>query len=148
MKYTLRGRSILAAVGLAAGSFALVVSTAGAAAAPTVVVKPDTGLAKQANVHVSGQHYKAEAGQTVYVVECVNTATNANGCDIAGVETATITATGSLPSTKIRVFEKFTNGGGTTSKCNASGTATGGCVIEVASQSQAPLGASPISFAS
>ena len=151
MRFMLRGRSILGVVGLAVGSLALVASTAGATVAtpaPTLVVHPDTGLAKNPNVHVNGSHYKAEEGQTVYIVECVNTATTEAGCDIAGVGTATISSTGALPRTKFQVHEKFTNGGNTRTTCNANGDASGGCAIVVANSAMTELAAAPISFAS
>lgn len=141
-----RVRFLAGAAGLAAGAVALLASSAGAAVSPTLTVNPATGLAKNATVNVTGKHYAPSS--SVYILECVNTATTESGCDVAGVASATTTAAGAVPKTALKVHESFTDFGGAKVKCKPAGTSTGGCVVVSAGGSPpARQATTPISFA-
>ncbi len=92
------------------GSVALVVgitlagalsSTVGAATKPKLVVTPSAKLRDGERVTVSGHGFKP--GDSIYLVECLASAKNSLGCDLATATPATITAKGVLPKTTFKI---------------------------------------------
>jgi hypothetical protein len=122
--------AMLGLMGLSSG--VVNISTASAAAKPKVVVTPSKNLRNGATVSIAGSGFKP--GDTVFIVECLVKAKNEAGCQVNGIPpSATITKTGLLPRTKLKVVEgTIGNGKCGTTKANLKacavsvGNATGG----------------------
>jgi hypothetical protein len=106
-----------------------------------VTVTPNTGLTNGQIVAVTG--YSFTPGDSVYVIECLTTATSSAGCNTAGATPVTVNTDGTLPSTLFKVAT-FTVGTGT---CGTS-TADAKCQITVANATGGDAGTAPITFAS
>jgi hypothetical protein len=107
---------------------------------PTVQVSPSTGLSKGESVTVTGANFKA--GDSVFAVECLATATSAAGCDTATATPITVGANGTLPTTTFKVVTG-TVGTGT---CGTSSANLSKCIIEVANPAATDVGFAPITF--
>jgi hypothetical protein len=101
------------------------------APSPKLVVTPATGLKSGDTVKASGTGFTPN--DSVYLVECLVTATGEGGCDTATLKAVTITSTGVLPSTTFTVITGSIGNGtcGTTTSdlknCGVSaGNANGG----------------------
>jgi hypothetical protein len=99
-------------------SSAVSVMSASAAGKPKVVVTPSTNLKSGETVSVAGSGFTP--GDTVYVVECLVKAKGEAGCAVNGIPTGlTISSTGKLPRSKLKVLEgKIGNGKCGTTKAN------------------------------
>lgn len=105
------------------------VSVAGAASSPKLVVTPSTNLKNNQVVKVSGSGFKAK--DTVYLVECLNTAKGQSQCNTLGAVPVTITSKGVLPTTKFSVLAgKIGNGA-----CGTKATNLKSCDISAGNQS-------------
>ncbi len=108
---------------------------------PTVTVTPSNGLKNGQSVTITGSGFTA--GESVYAVECLVTATGAAGCNTAGATAITVNADGTLPSTTFTVATG-TIGTGT---CGTNAANAHGCAISVSTATGADAGAAPIAFA-
>ena len=113
-----------ATLGLALSS-GLIASVASAAASPKLVVTPATNLHNGESVKVTGTGFKP--GDSVYIVECLDTAKGESNCNILNTVPATISKSGALAKSTFKVSTgKIGNG-----KC---GTATANlkdCAVSV-----------------
>jgi hypothetical protein len=107
---------------------------------PGVEATPSTGLANGGTVALTGSGFTA--GDSLYAVECLKTATSSAGCDTATATPITAGSDGTLPSTSFKVATG-TVGNGT---CGTSATDYNSCVIEVANASGGDEGISTIDF--
>lgn len=143
MKRLLSSVAIAAMIVGSIGMYGLTTATAQAATASTVVVTPSTALANGQTVVVTGSGFTA--GDSVYALECLATATTSAGCDTATLAgPLTVSATGTLPSTTFKVVTGVISG---TATCGTSATDLGGCSIDVANASNGDAGTAPITFA-
>jgi hypothetical protein len=115
-------------------------TTTTTASSPTVQVSPSTGLSKGESVIVTGTGFKA--GDSVFAVECLATATSQAGCDVATATPITVGADGTLPTTTFKVVTG-TVGTGT---CGTSSANLGKCIVEVANPTATDVGFAPITF--
>ncbi len=111
-------------------------------ASPQVVVTPSTGLTNGETVQVSGSGFTP--GDSVFILQCLATATGSSGCAIAGAVPATISSTGALAATPFPVATGTIGSGGT---CGTSASDASACVIAVANLSGSDRGVAPITFA-
>ena len=127
------------------GSTATEANVAGASinftGGPGVSVTPSTGLTNGASVTITGSGFKD--GDSLYAVECLETATTEAGCDTSTATPITASATGTLPSTTFKVA----TGAIGTGACGTTATNYSSCIIEVAEISGADLGFTTIDFA-
>jgi len=93
----------IAIVGITGLSSGLVgIASANATSKPKLVVTPSSNLHTKEALKVTGSGFKP--GDSVYVVECLATATGAAGCNTLAAKPATISATGLLPKTYFKVI--------------------------------------------
>lgn len=92
--------AIVGSTGLSSGLVGL--ASANATSAPKLVVAPSVNLHTGEAVRVTGSGFTP--GDSVYVVECLATATGAAGCNTLAAKPATISATGLLPKTYFKVM--------------------------------------------
>ena len=130
---------IISGGSIATGSL-VTFTTISFASGPGLTVSPSIGLANGQAVTLTGSNFTA--GDTVYAVECLATATTPAGCDTAGATPITASSTGALPSTSFKVVTG-TVGNGT---CGTSATNFNGCIIEVANAKEADRADSSIDF--
>ena len=112
-----------------------------ASAAVAIHANPSTGLTNNQVVAVTGSGFTP--GETVYVIECLATATDPSGCDTNTASPATITAQGTLALS----FPVVT---GMVAQGKTCGTVTGdlaSCVINVGTIQQTDTASTPITFA-
>ena len=114
---------------------------AAAPAGPSVTVTPSTGLANGAKVTITGSGFKA--GDSLFAVECLATATTSAGCDTAGATPITANPDGTLPSTTFTVATGTIGSGA----CGTTAANAAGCVISVSTAAGGDAGFAPISFA-
>jgi hypothetical protein len=107
------------------GAGALSTSVAGAKTTPHIVVKPLTGLKNGSTVRVSGSGFTPK--DNVYVVQCVWKATGQAGCNYLSATPVTISATGTLPSTKYKLVTGTVGNG----KCGNKKTNLRNCEMSV-----------------
>jgi hypothetical protein len=122
-------------------------ATASAAAAPTIVLTPSTGLQGGASVSVSGTGF--QDNETLYALECINlgTATNQTDCDTNTVAIATSSATGTF-TTSVTVVAGTISATATPSTCGTSATDLTNCAIVVSTNPpSADAAIAPITFA-
>ncbi len=133
------------AIGTLAGTLVadapITFATSTAVAAPSVTVTPSTGLTTGQSVTVTGSGFTP--GDSLYVLECLATATGSTGCDVASEKSVTANSDGTLPSTAFTVATG-TFGTGT---CGTSATDLSGCVISVANATGGDVGVATITFA-
>lgn len=131
---------------VAAGSMLLGAGVVGAASAsaakgPKVVVSPWNGLKNHQMVKVSGSGFKAH--DTVFIVECLTSATGGSQCNTLGATPVTISAKGILAPTKFKVLTgKIGNG-----KCGTTLANRKGCDISVGNISGGDSASMKIVFA-
>ena len=123
---TATNATCLISVGTTSGTL-LTFTTISFASGPGVSISPSTGLTSGQAVTVTGSGFTA--GDSLYAVECVSTATTEAGCDTGTATPITASSTGTLPSTTFKVATGAIGTGGT---CGTSPTDYGSCVIEVA----------------
>jgi hypothetical protein len=82
------------------------------------------------------------AGDSLYAVECLETATTEAGCDTATAAPITASSTGTLPSSTFKVVPVTLSSG----TCGTSATDYSGCVIEVANITGGDRGYASIDF--
>lgn len=117
--------------------------TFGAApAGPSLTVSPATGLKNGQSVTVTGTGFTPS--DSVYVIECLATATSSAGCNTAGATPVKVNADGTLPSTTFTVVTG-TVGTGT---CGTTASNSASCAVTVANASGGDAAAAPITFAS
>lgn len=110
------------------------------ATGPGVAVTPSTNLANNASVSITGADFTP--GDSVYAVECLETATTEAGCDTGTATPITVSSTGTLPSTSFKVVTGAVGNG----TCGTSATNYNSCIIEVANIQGTDKGAVTIDF--
>ena len=127
------------------GSTATGTDVAGAsinfATGPGVAITPSTGLTNGASVTITGSGFTD--GDSLYAVECLDTASTESGCDVNTETPITASSTGTLPPTTFKVA----TGAVGTGTCGTTLTNYNGCVIEVANLTDTDRGFSTIDFA-
>ena len=116
-------------------------ATAPTSAGPSITVTPATGLKNGQTVTITGSGFVA--GDSLFAVECLTTATSAADCNTAGATPITANSDGTLPSTTFTV-KTGTIGSGA---CGTTAANAHGCAITVATIAGADAGAAPIGFA-
>jgi len=111
------------------------------ATGPGVEVSPSTNLANSASVSITGVDFTP--GDSVYAVECLETATTEAGCDTGTATPITVSSTGTLPSTSFKVVTGAVGNG----TCGTTTTNYNSCIIEVANIQGGDKGAATIDFA-
>ena len=109
-------------------------------AAPKLVVTPSGSLRSGETVTVSGHGFKP--GDSVYIVECLASAKNSVGCDIATATPATISPTGVLPKTKFKVVTGKVGPG----SCGVSKATLKNCAISAGNASGGDTAVARITF--
>ena len=107
---------------------------------PGVSLTPSTGLSDGQSVTVAGSGFTA--GDTVYAVECLETATSEAGCDTSTATPLTVSSTGMLSST----YFKVVTGKIGTGTCGTSAANYASCIVEVANASGGDRGVATIDF--
>jgi hypothetical protein len=129
---------------ISVGSTATGANVAGASinfsTGPGVAISPSTGLTNGASVTITGSGFAD--GDSVYAVECLETATSEAGCDTSTATPIAVSSTGTLPSTTFKVVAG-TVGTGT---CGTTATNYDGCIIEVANLADTDVGFATIDF--
>ncbi len=115
--------------------------TFAALVSPTVSVTPSAGLKNGQTVTITGSGFVA--GDSLFAVECLTTATSAAGCNAAGATPITVNSDGTLPSTTFTVKTGAIGSG----VCGTSAANAHGCAITVATIAGTDAGAAPIGFA-
>lgn len=128
------------AVGTTSGTLVADASIA-FATGPGVSVTPSTGLTNGASLTITGANFTP--GDSLYAVECLETATSEAGCDTSTATPITAGTTGDLPSTTFKVVAG-TVGNGT---CGTTATNYADCIIEVATLAGTDRGVATIDFA-
>jgi uncharacterized low-complexity protein len=130
---------MLGLIGLSSSAVSVV--GASAAGKPKVVVTPSTNLKNGESVSVAGSGFKP--GDTVFIVECLVKAKGEAGCLVKGIPTSlTISATGKLPRSKIKVVEgKIGNG-----KCGTTKANLKACAVSVGNDLGGDSGVGDITF--
>ncbi|MHB8335112.1 MAG: neocarzinostatin apoprotein domain-containing protein [Acidimicrobiales bacterium] len=124
-----------------AGDAAHAAITFAALASPTINVAPSTGLKNGETVTITGSGFTA--GDSLYAVQCLATATSATGCNVAGATPITANSDGTLPSTTFTVTAGAIGPGA----CGTKAANARACVITVATAAGTDSGAAPIQFA-
>lgn len=128
-------------VAIGTTSDALVVDASIAfAGGPGVSLTPSTGLSNSQSVTVAGTGFTA--GDTVYAVECLATATTEAGCDTSTALPMTVSSTGMLPST----YFKVVTGKIGTGSCGTTVANYADCIVEVANAGGTDRGVATIDF--
>lgn len=138
------GAAALVVSGLATGLVGTM--SASASSGPTVIVTPSTNLHNGETVTVKGDHFKA--GDYVYIVECLRTATGQSGCKLpAGIPNAIkITATGLLPATKFTVSTGKIGSGKTARTCGTTKANLAKCAVSVGNATGGDSAVADITF--
>ncbi len=110
------------------------------ATGPGVSVSPSTGLTNGASVTITGSNFTA--GDSLYAVECLETATTEAGCDTSTATPITAGSTGALPSTTFKVVAGPVGNGA----CGTTATNYADCIIEVATVTGTDRGVATIDF--
>jgi len=129
----------LISVGTSSGAL-LTFATMSFASGPGLSASPSTGLTNGQAVTLTGSNFTA--GDTLYAVECLATATTPAGCDTSPLAMITVSSTGTLPSTSVNVVAGTVGNG----SCGTSATNFNGCIIEVADAKEADRADSSIDF--
>ncbi len=124
-----------------AGDAAHAAITFAAIAGPSITVSPSTGLKNGDTVTITGSGFTA--GDSLYAVQCLATATSAAGCNAAGATPITANSDGTLPSTTFKV----TTGTIGTGTCGTSASDLSGCVISVSNATAGDAAHAAITFA-
>jgi Neocarzinostatin family len=110
------------------------------AGGPGVSVSPSTGLSNTQSVTVTGSGFTA--GDTVYAIECLATATTKAGCDTSTVLPMKVSAGGLLPPS----YFKVVTGKIGTGSCGTSVANYADCIIEIANAGGTDRGIATIDF--
>jgi len=129
--------TLLLAVALSAGAPTL----ASAKSRPKVIVTPSHSLRAGQTVKVAGHGFTP--GDSVYIVECMATAKDSTGCDIATAAPATITAKGVLTPTKFKIVTGVVGNG----TCGTTKANLKRCAISVGNVTGGDSGVARITFA-
>jgi len=126
--------------------FAVVLSAsaptlASAKSRPKVIVTPSHSLRAGQTVKVAGHGFTP--GDGVYIVECMASATDSTGCDIATAIPATITAKGALAPTKFKIVTGVVGNG----TCGTTKANLKQCAISVGNVTGGDSGVARITFA-
>ncbi len=124
-----------------AGDAAHAPITFAALASPTISVSPSTGLKNGESVTITGSGFIA--GDSLYAVQCLATATSAAGCNTTAPTPITANSDGTLPSTTFTVAAGTIGSGA----CGTTAANARACVITVATITGTDAGAAPIQFA-
>jgi hypothetical protein len=112
-----------------------------AASVRVLVVTPSSGLTNGESVKVSGSGFTPH--DSVFLLECLATATSQSGCSIQGIPTPiTITPRGLLPPTTFKVVTGTIG----TGKCGTSAANAGACAISVGNASGGDTSTAVIRF--
>ncbi len=117
-----------ATLGLALSS-GLIASVASAAASPKLVVTPATNLHNGESVKVTGTGFKP--GDSVYIVECLDTAKGESNCNILNTVPATISKTGVLPKSTFQVTTGKIGSGKGAGSCGTTKANLKDCAVSV-----------------
>ena len=117
------------------------ITFAAATTGPAITVTPSTGLKNGDKVTITGSGFTA--GDSLFAVECLATATSAAGCNTAGATPITANSDGTLPSTTFTVTAGTIGSGA----CGTKAANARACVITVATAAGTDAGAAPIQFA-
>lgn len=128
-------------IGSTATSAVVAYASIAFATGPGVSVTPSTGLANGATVSITGSGFTP--ADSLYAVECLETATTEGGCDISTVMPITASATGTLPATTFKVAAGTVG----TGSCGSSAANYDSCIIEVATMAGTDRGIATIDFA-
>lgn len=107
---------------------------------PGVSISPSTDLTNGESVTITGSGFAP--GDSVYAVECLETATSEAGCDTSTATPITVSSTGTLPSTTFKVATGTVG----TSDCGTTTANYASCIIEVANLAGSDVGLATISF--
>jgi hypothetical protein len=107
----------------------LIAGVASAAASPKLVVTPATNLHNGEAVKVSGTGFKP--GDSVYIVECLDTAKGESNCNILNTVPATISKTGVLPKSIFKVTTGKIGSGKGAGSCGTTKTNLKDCAVSV-----------------
>jgi Neocarzinostatin family len=110
------------------------------AGGPGVSLSPSTGLTNTQSVTLTGADFTA--GDSVYAIECLATATTRAGCDTSTVVPMTVSPQGTLPST----YFKVVTGKIGTGSCGTSAADYAACIIEVANAGGTDRGIATMDF--
>ncbi len=119
--------------------FTLGVGTASAAGA--IQVSPSTGLTNNKVVTVTGSGFSPN--DSLYVIECLATATDQSGCDVSSVSPVTASASGTV-SLQYPVVTGVIASGKT---CGTSPSDLAACVINIGTAQGTDTATTPITFA-
>ena len=110
---------------------------------PTLKVTPSTKLVNKQKVQLTGIGFPAN--KPVYAVECLRTAPNLSGCDVAHSRAFRTTAAGTFPKKFFFTVHTGTIGKGKSAGSCGTKTTTAKCSIAIASGALSYAGA-PIVF--
>jgi hypothetical protein len=131
----------IAAGAMMVGSLTVFASTV-ASAAGVLTATPNTGLTNGQVIKVSGSGFVPN--ESVYVIECLASATSAASCDINSVVPAKTDANGVLPPTNFKVATGIISG---TTTCGTSSSDLNNCIVSVGTSFGADTAATPVTFA-
>ena len=117
-----------ATLGLALSS-GLIAGDASAAASPKLVVTPATNLHNGEAVKESGTGFKP--GDSVYIVECLDTAKGESNCNILNTVPATVSKTGVLPKSTFKVTTGKIGSGKGAGSCGTTKANLKDCAVSV-----------------
>ncbi len=131
----------IAAGAMMVGSLTVFASTI-ASAAGVLTATPNTGLTNGQVIKVSGSGFVPN--ESVYVIECIASATSASSCDLNTAAPATTDANGALPPTNFKVATGIISG---TTTCGTSSSDLNNCIVSVGTSLGADTAATPVTFA-
>jgi hypothetical protein len=123
------------------GGVAAMGAATASAAGPSITITPNTALTNGEAVSIVGAGYAA--GDTLFALECLATATNVTGCDTGTAVPVTEAADGTFT----QPFDVKTETTIGSSSCGTTATDLSNCIIEVATMSQSDVAGAPITFA-
>jgi hypothetical protein len=120
--------ALCATLGIALSS-GLSVAAASAAGGPKLTVTPSTNLRNGEKVKVSGTGFKP--GDSVYIVECLDTAKGESNCNILNTVPATISKSGVLPKSNFKVTTGKIGSGKGAGSCGTAASNVKDCAVSV-----------------
>jgi hypothetical protein len=137
---TAANATCLISIGSTTTNSVVAFATIAFASGPGVAVTPSTNLTNGATVSISGSDFTP--ADSVYAIECLETATSEAGCDTGTATPITVSSTGALPATSFKVVTGAVGNG----TCGTSATNYNGCIIEVANITGTDAGVANIDF--
>jgi hypothetical protein len=131
----------IAAGAMMVGSLTVFASTI-ASAAGVLTATPNTGLTNGQVIKVSGSGFAPN--ESVYVIECIASATSAAACDLNTATPATTDANGALPATNFKMATGVISG---TTTCGTSSSDSNNCIVSVGTSLGTDTAATPVTFA-